>query len=73
MNQYNNVNVILSNSQLNKLKLAIKNETAVTLRLLSDMIAESHDGTIFQVPKLRKAFDNNFSTDINYRKLKYLK
>ena len=38
MNQYNNVNVILSNSQLNKLKLAIKNETAVTLTLLSDMI-----------------------------------
>ena len=33
MTQYNSLNVKLSNSQLNKLKLAIKNETEVVLRL----------------------------------------
>ena len=35
MTKYNNFNVILSNSQLNKLKLTIKNETDVVLRLSS--------------------------------------
>ena len=38
MTQYNSVNAKLSNSQLNKLKSAIKNETGVTLRLTSNMI-----------------------------------
>ena len=33
MNQYNRLNVKLSNSQLNKLKSAIKNETDMILRL----------------------------------------
>ena len=33
MTQYHNVNVKLSNSQLNKLKSATKNETEVVLRL----------------------------------------
>ena len=33
MNQYNSLNVKLSNSQLKKLKPAIKNETDVILRL----------------------------------------
>ena len=33
MTQYNNINAKLSNSQLNKLKSAIKNETEVVLRL----------------------------------------
>ena len=35
MTQYNSLNVKLSNSQLNKLKSAIKNETEVVLRLSS--------------------------------------
>ena len=38
MTQYNSLNVKLSNSQLNKLKSAIKNETEVVLRLSSNMI-----------------------------------
>ena len=38
MTQYNNLNVELSNSQLKKLKSAIKNETDVILRLSSNMI-----------------------------------
>ena len=33
MAQYNNINVKLLNSQLNKLKLATKSETGITLRL----------------------------------------
>ena len=41
MTQYNSLNVKLSNSQLNKLKLAIKNETEVVLRLLSNMIGDN--------------------------------
>ena len=35
MAQHNSLNVKLSNSHLNKLKSAIKNETGVVLRLLS--------------------------------------
>ena len=34
MTQYNSLNLKLSNSQLNKLKSAIENETDVVLRLL---------------------------------------
>ena len=38
MTQYNSLNVKLSNSQLNKLKSAIKNETDIVLRRSSNMI-----------------------------------
>ena len=38
MTQYNRLNVKLSNSQLNKLRSAIKNETEVVLRLSSNML-----------------------------------
>ena len=41
MTQYNSLNVKLSNSQLNKLKSAIKNETEVVLRLSSNMIGDN--------------------------------
>ena len=41
MAQYNNLNVKLSNSQLNKLNSAIKNETEVVLRLSSNMIGDN--------------------------------
>ena len=47
MTQYNSLNVKLSNSQLNRLKLAIKNETDVVLRLSSNMIGNSDDETNF--------------------------
>ena len=47
MTQYNNLNVKLSNSQLNKLKSAIKNETEVVLRLSSNMIDNSDDEANF--------------------------
>ena len=45
MTQYNSLNVKLSNSQLNKLKSTIKNETEVVLRLSSNMIGNSDDET----------------------------
>ena len=47
MTQYNSLNVKLSNSQLNKLKSAIKNGTDVILRLSSNMIGNSDDETNF--------------------------
>ena len=40
MTQHNSLNVKLSNSQLNKIKSAIKNQAEVVLRLSSNMIAD---------------------------------
>ena len=63
MTQYNSLNVKLSNSQLNKLKSSIKNETV--LRISSNMVSNSNDNTNFphklllpnrQVANIRKAF-----------------
>ena len=47
MAQYKSLNVNLSNSQLNKLKSAIKNGTDVILRLSSNMIGNSDDEANF--------------------------
>ena len=47
MAQYNSLNVKLSNSQLNKLKSTIKNETDVILRLSLNMVGHSDDETNF--------------------------
>ena len=77
MTQYNSLNVKLSNSQLNKLKSAIKNKTDVILRLSSNMIGNSDDETNFpdkllltnrQVANLRRAFAKHTSTSINLSK-----
>ena len=77
MTQYNSLNVKLSNSQLNKLKSAIKNETEIVLRLSSNMIRNSDDETNFphkllltnrQVKNLRKVFANNLSNNIKLSK-----
>ena len=76
------LNVKLSNSQLNKLKSAIKNKTDVILRLSSNLIGNSDDGTNFphkllltkrQVANLRKAFANHTSTDIKLSKAQLTK
>ena len=78
MTQCNNLNVKKSNSQLNKLKSAIKNETDVVLRLSSNMIGNSNDKINFahellltnrQVANLRKAFAKQTSTDIKFSKI----
>ena len=77
MTQYNRLNVKLSNSQLNKLKSAIKNEIEVVLRLSPSMIGDSNDEANFlhellltdrQVSSIRKAFSNNSSVDIKFSK-----
>ena len=75
MTQYNSLNVKLSNSQRNKLKFAIKDETGVVLRLSSNMIGDSEISfphklllTDRQVSNLDKAFANNSSTDIKLSK-----
>ena len=75
MTQYNSLNVKLSNSQLNKFKSAIKNETEVVLRLSSNMIGDNETNfphklllTNRQVANLRKAFANHLSTDIKLSK-----
>ena len=43
MTQYNRLNTKLSNSQLNKLKPAMKNENDVVIRLSPNMIGDSND------------------------------
>ena len=75
MTQYNSLNVKLSNSQLNKLKSAIKNETEVVFRLSSNMIGDHESDfphksllTNRQVANLRKAFADKSSTDIKLSK-----
>ena len=73
MTQYNGLNVKLSNSQLNKLKSSIKNETDVVLRISSNMVSNSNNNINFpdellltnrQVANIRKAFANHLSTNI---------
>ena len=75
MTQYISLNVKLSNSQLNKLKSAIKNETEVVLRLSSNMIGNNETNfphelllTDRQVSSLRKSFANHSSIDIKLSK-----
>ena len=77
MMQYNSLNVKLSNSQLNKLKSAIKNESEVVLRLPSSIISNSDDETNFrhklllndrQIANLCKALANYLSKDIKLSK-----
>ena len=77
MTKYNRLNTKLSNSQLNKLKSAIRNENEVVIRLSTNMIGESNDNGNFphellltdrQVCSIRKAFANNPSVDIKFSK-----
>ena len=73
MVEYNNVNAKLSDTQLKKLKTAVKNETGTILRMCLKML----DGndlphelllTTRQKTKLRNAFNNNMSTDLTLSK-----
>ena len=75
MTQYNSLNVKLLNSQLNKLKSAIKKETEVFLRLSSNVIDDDETNfphklllTNRQVSNLHKAFANYLSADIKLSK-----
>ena len=75
MTQYNRLNTKLSNSQLNKLKSAIKNENDVVIRLSFNVIGDSNDKTNFphdllltdrQVSSICKPFADNSSVDIKF-------
>ena len=73
MVEYNKVNVKLTDTQLEKLKNAVKSKTGATLRINLKMF----DGndlphelllTTRQKTKLRNAFNNNMSADIKLSK-----
>ena len=71
MTQYNSLNVKLSNSQLNKLKSVIKNESEEVLRLSLNIIGNNENNfpprlllTDRQVLNIRKSFANNSSANM---------
>ena len=71
MVEYSKVNVKLSDTQLKKLKTAVKNKTWVTLRMSLKMLNRNdlpHELllTTRQKTKLRNAFNNNMSTDLKF-------
>ena len=73
MIEYNTVNVRLSNSQLNKLKSALKNKQGTTLRVNARMFNGNNLLyelllTTRQTTKQRNATENNFQTDIKLSK-----
>ena len=78
MTQYNSLNVKLSNSQLNKLKSAIKNETEVVLRLSSNLIGDNEANfpqklllTNRQVANFVKLLQIIYQQISNYQKINY--
>ena len=82
MTQYNTLRVKLSNSQLNILKLEVKNGTEVTLNLSSNAIGSCNDEYNFplnllltntQVLRFRKALTNNSSANIKLSKTRLYK
>ena len=73
MVEYSKVNVKLSDTQLKKLKNAVKNKTGTALRISLKMFNGSdlpHELllTTRQKAKLRNAFSNNMSTDLKLSK-----
>ena len=77
MSQCNTLNVKLSNSQINKLKLGLKNGTKVTFKISSIVAGDSNYVNNFprnillpntQVSKLRKGFANGSSVNIKLSK-----
>ena len=73
MVEYIKVNVKLSNTQIKKLKYAVKNNTGTTLRIILKMFNGNnllHELllTARQKTKIRNAFNNNTSTDIKLSK-----
>ena len=80
MTQYNSLNVKISNSQLHKLKSAIKNETEVVLRLSSNMVGDDETNfphiIINLIDKLQifvKPLQIIYQLILSYQKLKYLR
>ena len=78
MTQYHSLNVKLSNSQLNKFKSEIKNETEVVLRLSSNIIGDNETNvphklllTDIQVSNLRKVIKNSIIQDYTIRRISW--
>ena len=73
MSNYQEARVKLTNTQLNKLKSATKHETGTTLRITQNNFQDKelpHELFLAtrQTTKIRNAFANNMSTDINFSK-----
>ena len=73
MAEYNNVNVKLTDTQLKKLKTAVKNKTGTTMRMSLKLFGGNDLPnelllTTRQKTKLRNAFNNNMSTDLKLSK-----
>ena len=73
MVEYSKMNVKLTDTQLKKLKTAVKNKTGTTLRMSSKMFDGNYLPhelllTTRQKTKLRNAFSNNMSTVIKISK-----
>ena len=73
MVEYSKVNVKLLDTQLKKLKTAVKDKTGTTLRISLKMFNGNHLThdlllTTTQKTKLRNAFNNNISTDLKLPK-----
>ena len=73
MVEYSKVNVKLTDTQLKKLKTAVKNKTGTTLRtnlkiLNGNDLPHELLLTTRQKTKLRNAFNNNMSTDLKLSK-----
>ena len=73
MVEYSKVNVKLADTQLKKIKSAVKKKTGTALRISLEMFHENdlpHELllTTRQKTKLRNAFNNNMSTDLKLSK-----
>ena len=72
MVEYSKVNVKLSDTQLKKLKTAVKNKTGTTLRISLKMFNGNDIPELLlktrQKAKLRNAFNNNMSTNLKLSK-----
>ena len=78
MVEYSKVNAKLSDTQLKKLKTAVKNNAGVTLRMSLKMlhgndVPHELSRTTRQRTKLRNAFNENMSTDIKLSKAQVFK
>ena len=75
MIEYTKVNVKLSNTQIKKLKGAVKRNTGTTLRISLKVFNDNnlpHELllTTRQKTEIRNAFNNNTSTDIKHKFIK---
>ena len=68
MVEYNKINAKLTDTQLKKLKTAVKNKTETTLRMSLKMFNGNDLPHELLLTKLRYAFNNKMSTDIKLSK-----